>query len=74
MPLSVFDAFQINAPKDFKEKCPYIHSGTIEPMRIKDIFTKKTFFYRTPAFQNISEAHNDLEFGKEVKTAKIVDT
>ena len=23
---------------DLKEKCPYIHVGTIEPMRIKPVF------------------------------------
>ena len=34
---------------DFKGKCPYIHAGTIEPMRIKDILKKKTGFRRTPA-------------------------
>ena len=28
---------------DFKEKCPYINAGTIEPMPIKDILTKNGF-------------------------------
>ena len=25
---------------DFKEKCPYMHAGKSEPMRIKEILTK----------------------------------
>ena len=28
----------------FKGKCPYIHAGTIKPMRIKDILTKNRLF------------------------------
>ena len=51
-----------------------MHAGTIEPMRFKDILTKKTFYCRTQAFQNTSKAHNDINFGKEVKTIMIVDT
>ena len=29
---------------DSKEKYPYVHAGTIEPMRIKDILTNPEFF------------------------------
>ena len=47
-------------------------AGTSEPMHIKDISTKNRFFCRTPAFENSSKTHNDLEFGKEMKM--VVDT
>ena len=60
---------------DFKEKYPYKHTGPIEPMRIEDIFTKHWFFAgRMPAFQNTRNAHNDIKFGKEVKTIMVVDS
>ena len=40
---------------DFKETYPYIRVGPLEPMRIKDILTKKPAFRRTPAFKNTSK-------------------
>ena len=40
--------FQINAPKkDFKKKYPYVRTGTIESMHIKDIMTKNRVFAYT---------------------------
>ena len=51
---------------DFKEKYPYVRAGTLEPMRIKEILTKNSFFVVRQRFKNTSEAHNDIRFGKEV--------
>ena len=53
---------------DYKEKYHYVCSGTIEPMDIKDLS-----FCRTPASWDTSKAHNDIKFGKEVKTIMVVD-
>ena len=50
-----------------------MRAGTLEPMRIKDIFTTNRFFGRTPAFKNTSVTHNDLGFGKNEKTMTVVD-
>ena len=58
---------------DLKEKCPYIHAGTMEPMRIKDILIK-TVFLPCASVLNTSKAHNDIKFGKEVKTNMVVET
>ena len=61
--------------QDFKEKYPYIQAGTIEPIRIKDILIKKSWFSsRTPVFYNMSKAHNDIKFGKELQTIMVVET
>ena len=55
---------------DSKEKCPYIHTDTIEPMRIKDILTiNSCFFCCTPRFSNTSKT----QFGQEVTTIIVVD-
>ena len=35
---------------NFKEKNLYVSGGTLEPMRITDILTKKTIFCRRQAF------------------------
>ena len=46
----VFYSFPNQLPKgviminDFKEKYPYVHVGTLEPMFIKDISTKNSLF------------------------------
>ena len=59
---------------DFTERYPNIKAGTYEPMRIKEILTKNWFLCRTPAFLNTSKTHNEIKFGKEVKTTIVVDT
>ena len=50
-----------------------MNAGTIEPISVRDIFTKNRIFCCTPAFQNTTKAHNDIKFGKEVKTFIVVD-
>ena len=35
---------------DFKKKYPHVRAGTPEPMRMKDILTKKLGVCHTPAF------------------------
>ena len=47
--------------------------GTLKPMRIKDILTKKPVFCRTPALYDRSMTHNDIKFDKESKTIIVVD-
>ena len=50
-----------------------MNAGTIEPISVRDIFTKNRIFCCTPAFQNTTKAHNNIKFGKEVKTFIVVD-
>ena len=52
----VFYSFPNQLPKgviminDFKEKYPYVHVGTLESIRIKDILTKNGCFCHKSAF------------------------
>ena len=59
---------------ELKENDPFIRVGTLEPMRIKDILTKNRIIFRTPTFWNTSKTHNNIEFGKELKTIIVSDT
>ena len=52
---------------DFKEKYSYIRVGTHEPMRIKDILTKKDVFAISQLFKIRVRHINDINFGKEVR-------
>ena len=53
---------------DFRVKCHYIHAGTIEPMRIKNILTKTVFL------PYASVLDYNLKLGKEIKMLMVVDT
>ena len=50
---------------DMKKKCPYVHEGTLVPMRMKNILTRSAiFFCDSPVFQNTKKTNSNLAFGK----------
>ena len=55
-------------------KCPYIRTGTLEPMCIKDILTKNRVFFAVSKRFGYSKTHNDIIIGTEVKTIIIAKT
>ena len=59
---------------DFRGKYPCARSGTLVPMRIKDIFTKNSCFWSYASVLTYKKAHNDIKLDRDVKMIKVVDT